>query len=717
MTAPAPLRPAGIGSLAAALKLIAVVPVCGFAQQAGQASEEIVVTAGFRKQDLMDSPGSTTVVDARIIDARAAQHLESVLNASPNSNYSGGASRARFVQIRGVGDLEQFVDPKHFPAVGIMIDDIDLGGIANAGMLFDVEQVEVARGPQATRFGTSALAGMVNIRGNRPTESFEGYGQIGAGNYGGRQAGGVVSGPVSQRASVRLAAHQHTGDGYIDNVFLGERDTNGYDETTLRATLAFDPGDAASYGLNALYFDSQNGYDAFSLENSRHTLSDEPGRDNQDTLALAARGAWRLGESTTLEAVTTWLDSDLEYGFDEDWTFVGICDGTLCDPAFDAYSNTDNYRRARGETSLDVRVSGRLGLGASDAARYVLGAYAQQRDETLHRQWYGDFFSFYRTDRKAVYGQLDAIINDRLRLTAGLRFEDFADRYRDTLDFRSASDDDLTSGEVTLAYAVGDAALWYATLARGAKAGGINTEASASLPLMQPVFQAFMRHRLAVRSEALLNREVGLKGTYLDGRAALRAAVFHMDRDDAQLESWMWDGVSLLWVGFLDNVAGINRGIELETTYQLSDRVQLFGAFGWLDAEVDEITTYDLDAGQFVVRTDIDQAKAPRWQYYLGADVALTARLSARLESEGRDDSPFGYYHDRHTGGYALLNASLRYRIGRTELQLWARNLTNQDYAVHGLYFGNDPRKGWINETYYQYGEPRVFGVTARHSF
>ncbi|MCY3731640.1 MAG: TonB-dependent receptor plug domain-containing protein, partial [Rhodospirillaceae bacterium] len=97
---------------------MALLPACGFAQQPGQASEDIVVTAGFREQDLMDSPGSTTVVDARIIDARDAQHLESVLNASPNTNYSGGASRARFVQIRGVGDLEQFVDPRHFPAVG-----------------------------------------------------------------------------------------------------------------------------------------------------------------------------------------------------------------------------------------------------------------------------------------------------------------------------------------------------------------------------------------------------------------------------------------------------------------------------------------------------------------------------------------------------------------------------------------------------------------------
>ena len=705
------------GPLAATLAFAAGLPANALAQQNATPAvlEEIVVTAGFREHDLMATPGSVTVIDEAIIDDRAAQHLESVLNTSPNISFSSGASRARFVQIRGIGDLEQFVDPKHFPAVGIMVDGINLGGTANAGMLFDVEQVEISRGPQGTRFGTSALAGMVNIRGNRPTESFEGYGQIGIGDYGGWHAGGVLSGPLSEAVTGRLAVHQNKGDGYIDNVFLGQTDTNGYDETSMRASVEFDPNGGSNYGLTAFYFDGQNGYDAFSLENSRNTLSDQPGRDNQETLAFAARGTWRLGESATLETVATWLDSDLEYGFDEDWTFVGICDGTLCDPVFDFFSNTDDYFRERSETSVDVRLLGEFPLGAS--TQYVLGAYAQQRDEDLHRQYYGDFFSFYNTDRRAIYGQLDTEISDRVNLTVGLRYENFTDSYADTFDLQSATDDDLRSGELTLTYSTGGGSVLYATLSRGSKAGGVNTEASANLPFMQPVFQAFIQPRLNVDSETVLNREIGLKGSYLDGRLALRAAVFHMRRDNAQLESWMWDGVNFLWIGFLDNVDGTNWGAEVETTYQLSDRVRLFGSLGWLDTEVDEITTFDLDADDFIVRNNIDQAKSPQWQYNVGANVMLSARLSARFELEGRDTSRFGYYHEQNIGGYDLLNASLRYQVGRTELQLWGRNLTDKDYAVHGLYFGNDPRKGWINETYYQYGEPRVFGITARYAF
>ncbi len=676
--------------------------------------EEIVVTAGFRDGNLMNVPVSVTVIDEAIIEDRAAQHLETVLNTSANINFSSGGSRARFVQVRGVGDLEQFVDPKHFPSVGITVDDIDLGGTANAGMLFDAQQVEILRGPQGTRFGGSALAGMVNIRSNRPTESLEGYVEVGAGNYGSWNVGGVISGPLIDTVTGRLAIQQNKSDGYIDNVFLGRDDTNGYDETSIRATLNFDPTDNSVYSLTAFYFDGRNGYDAFSLDNTRDTLSDEPGRDHQKSLALAGRAEWQVGESSTLQAVATWLDSDLEYGFDEDWTFVGICDGTLCDPVFDLFSNTDNYLRDRDEISLDIRL---LGDSPGSETQYVVGIYSQQRDEDLHRDYYGDFFSFYEARRQAIYGQVEIAVNERLGLTAGFRYERFDDNYQDTFGFQSSSDDSLQSGELTLSYQAAGSTLLYATLSRGNKPGGVNTEGSANLPFMQPVFQSFIQPRLTIDTETLLNRELGLKGAYLDNRLVLRAALFHMDRHDAQLESWMWDGVNFLWIGFLDNVDGSNWGAEIELHYQLSDRVELFGSLGWLETEIEEITTFDLNLDDFVTRYDIDQAKSPKWQFNLGTNLAFSEKLSARLELEGRDDSRFGYYHGESIDSYVLMNASLRYRLGRTELRLWGRNLTDQDYAVHGLYFGNDPRKGWVNESYYQYGEPRVFGISATYSF
>jgi outer membrane receptor protein involved in Fe transport len=684
------------------------------AAQAPNVLEEIIVTAGFRDLALMTSPGSATVIDETVLRERAARHLESILNVTPNVSYASGASRARFIQIRGVGDLEQFVDPKHFPSVGISVDDIDLGGTANAAMLFDTEQVEILRGPQGTRFGTSALAGLVNVRGRRPSDSFEGYVEAGVADYGTHTVGGAISGPLGKSAGARLAVQQHTGNGYIENDFLSRDDTNGYDETSARLTFEFDPRDTAAYSLTALYFDGDNGYDAFSLDNDRHTLSDQPGHDRQHSGALAARGEWALGSAVAVHAVATWLDSGLEYGFDEDWTYVGICDGTLCDPVFDFYSNADNYLRDRVETSADVRVL----IDAEGARlRYVFGIYGQRRDEDLRREYYGDFLSAYETERDAIYGQVQADAGARFSVTAGLRYERFSDRYGDSFALETASADTLHSGEISIAYQASEDSILYAMIARGNKAGGVNMDASANAPLMQPAFQAFIQDRLRVERESLLNTELGVKGTYLDGRLALRAALFHMNRDNAQIESWIWDGVNFLWVGFLDNVDGSSRGAEVELAYDLTQRWRLFASLGRLDTELDRITTFDLDLSDFVERDGIEQAKAPNWQYHIGASFAPSPRLGARIELEGRDASRFGYYHDAEIGAYRLVNASIRYRFGNTELQLWGRNLTDEEYAVHGLYFGNDPRKGWVNETYRQLGEPRVVGLGVRHTF
>jgi iron complex outermembrane receptor protein len=241
---------------------------------------------------------------------------------------------------------------------------------------------------------------------------------------------------------------------------------------------------------------------------------------------------------------------------------------------------------------------------------------------------------------------------------------------------------------------------------------------------MDPKFRPFMSGRLRFETETLLNKEIGIKGAYFDDALSIRATFFHMDRDDAQLESWIWDDTNFLWVGYLDSVgSGENYGAELELNYRGFAAFDLFANVGWLQTSIDAMTVVDLgEPGQPTNSTisDIsnrDQTKAPEWQYSIGSDLRLTASLSARIEVEGRTDSYFGYYHNQKIDGYALLNASIGYQLEQLNVRIWARNLTDKDYAVHGLYFGNDPRKGYVNESYRQYGEPRVVGINFRYDF
>lgn len=679
--------------------------------------EEIVVTTGFRPERLVDTVGSTSIIDSVLIEARAAEHLEAVVGAAANVTMTSGSSRGRFIQIRGVGDLEQFVDPKHYSSVGVSIDGIDVGGIASAAMLFDIEQIEILRGPQGTAFGAGALAGQINVLTAPPTESFDAYLDAGFGDYGTAMLGFAAGGSLSETLSGRVAVRRHQSDGYIDNVWLGRDDTNGYDETMLRGRLRWAPSDTTSVDFAAISFDSDNGYDAFSLDNTRTTLSDEPGRDDLALSAFAVSGSWLLESGGSIEATVNWLDSEVDYGFDEDWTFVGICDGTLCDPVFDFFSNTDRYVRERDDQSLDLRW---LGQGRSESGlerRYVVGLYAQDRSEDLTRDFYGPFSSSYASDRIALYAQAELGLAERIELTIGYRHEEFDDDYSDSFAFLSRTSDDLDTGEVALSFAVSEQTRLYAEVARGAKPGGVNTEASSVRPFVQPRFQDFLAPRLRIGQERLINTELGIRSELADGRLALRGAVFRMARDDAQLESWFWDPVNFLWVGVLDSSDGENLGLELDFDYRPSSRWQLRGSLGLMDSEVDALTTFDLNLDDFVVRKGVDQTKAPSWQLHLGSDYRLDSGWHFAVSVDASDSHRYGYYHDAEIGRSTIVNASLRRELEAFELTLWSRNLLDEDVAVHGLYFGNDPRKGWVPERYVQFGEPRLAGVSLRRYF
>lgn len=691
----------------------------------GNTLEEIIVTAKFRATPLLDAIGSISVLDERTIAERGAEHLQDVLNTVPNVTWAAGASRARFVQIRGVGDLEQYYDPKYYPAVGVMLDELELGDTANTGMLFDLEQVEVLRGPQGTRFGASGHAGMILLRSNAPGDSFSGALSGGAGNYGSGNLGLVVSGPVAQDLGARLAVQQNNSDGFIENDRLGSDSTNGIDEFTGRARLRWTPSDTSQYDLTALYLDADNGYDTWSLDNNRTTFTDQPGRDTQETAALTGSGSWELDAQRSVLASLSYLDTDLRQHFDADWASDALCVEFVCSSGND--TSSEHFKRQRDRWVADVRLLGNREAGARGEDRYVFGLYANTGSEQFDYRrpsiWYGESTSNsdYDSDRYAVYGEYQYAVTAQLALIAGLRLERFSDDYRDSNDFNSDNRDNLWDGELSARYTLGDNSMLYATVARSQKPGGVNTAASANQPFMSPIFQDFTDSKLQFDNESLLNTEIGVRTEQLDQRLAVNASLFHADRDHAQLENWMWDEAAGLWIGYLDGTSDSSSyGAELETTFDMNAHVQWFANLGWLHTEVDSIEAFDLDLAQFVDKQDREQAKSPSYQFNVGARLAFTEHWSARVEVEGQDDSYFGYYHDGRLSDYHLFNASVQWLYAPFTVTLWGRNLADEDYAVHGLYFGVDPRDdfgAWRNQTYLQLGEPRTWGVELTYAF
>src|SRR5687767_9725798 len=157
--------------------------------------EEVIVTGTLRAQPLGEVPASVTVLDSGTLRDAGQQHFQDVLALVPNLNWAGGTSRPRYFQIRGIGEREQYEGAPN-PSVGFLIDDIDFSALGMPASLFDVERVEVLRGPQGTRYGANALAGLIVMRGRDPQDQLGFATEASIGEYGSEALGAVATGPV-----------------------------------------------------------------------------------------------------------------------------------------------------------------------------------------------------------------------------------------------------------------------------------------------------------------------------------------------------------------------------------------------------------------------------------------------------------------------------------------------------------------------------------------
>jgi len=687
--------------------------------------ETITVTSDFRQQSLQNTPASLSVLTDIEIKQRNAKHLEELVAVSPNVNFASGSQRARYYQIRGIGERSQFQEPIN-PSVGVIIDDVDFTGIGSVASLFDVQQAEIFRGPQGTRFGANAIAGMMNITTNEPTEDFEGAVQLGVGNYGSYDLGVALSGPASDSVNYRFAVNQLTSDGFIENVHLQRDDTNNRDELTIRGKLAIEASKDLTIDLAGFYFDFDNGYDAFSLDNSRETLSDQPGFDQQETAAFSAKFTYQGFDSATVLAIISNADSDLAYGYDEDWSYVGISDPDVIenpDYAYWEYSSTDHYYREKAVLTAELRAISNQGeeiLNGTTA--WVAGVFYKQDDEDLLRQYTyadSDFISTNKSTSVAAYGQLDTQLSERWSLTSGLRIENYSADYINSNQFNDDISDTMVGGKLVVGFQQTADSFWYGSINRGYKAGGHNTD--GTLPEDLRSFEP----------EYLTNYELGYKVALLDNSAFIRTAVFYMDRTDIQVKTSKTierDDNSSEFISYLGNAtSGSNYGIEIESAWQVNDAINLYGSLGLLETKFDEFVDDDGNS-----LSGAEQAHAPSYQFNVGINYQPTEEWLFNISVNGKDEYYFSdtrYYEyeegvfspipekDIKSEAIVLLNASISYLQDNWQVKLWGRNLTDKEYANRGFYFGNDPRDGYTPKQYTQLSEPLVFGASFDYQF
>ena len=658
---------------------------------------EIVVTAQLRDTALEHVPSSVTVLTENVIAQREAQHLEEIMAVSPNVNLSSGGSRARFIQIRGIGERGQFAEPLN-SSVGVLVDGVDFSGAATAATLVDIQQVEILRGPQGTLYGANALAGLVNIVTNRPTPTFESNLKLTVGDYGMFGLGGTISNAVTDRSRFRIAVEQYSDDGFMVNEYLGRDDTNDHDELTVRAKLTTDLSESAQLDLTAGLIDIDNGYDAFSLDNNRITRSDQPGQDRQESAFVSAELRWEGNKPFDLIARFGVTNSDIDYGYDEDWTHIGF------DPW--EYSSTDRYRRDRSTMSGELRlVSSKSGPVFNDTTDWTFGVYSLDQNVDLRRDYTYlpiPYQSEFSVRRAALFGETRSDLGKGLQLILGLRFERHSADYSDTENVRFDPSDTMVGGRLALEYQWNPSTIVYTSLARGYKAGGFNTDGSLDADLRR------------YEPESLINLEVGLSRSWADETSFLRASVFRMARHDVQIASSLTrvriDG-SAEFIDYVGNAAeGSNIGVEMEVSTHLSNQLRLFANVGMLRTEYRDFVS--ASGENYSGR---DQAHAPEHQYSAGVEFSIAQGWLVNYTLEGRDAFFFSDSHDEKSRAYNLSHLKIGYETDQWSLAVWGRNLGHKDYFVRGYYFGNDPRDYYTARAFTQLGEPRRYGITFRY--
>ncbi len=668
--------------------------------------DPIVVGADFRDKNLSQTTQSVTVIGEAELYDKSQQAFEEVIGQVPNVNFSSGASRAHYVQIRGIGERSQFATPVN-PSVGIIIDGIDFSQSALGVTLFDVKQIEVLRGPQGTTFGANGMAGVINIESNAPSKETEGHVEATIGDYNTKAFGAAVGGTLIEDTLLgRISVYKNSSDGFMENSFLNREDTQNIDELTAKAQLRWFASDNHTIDLNLMHLDVDNGYDAWTFDNSRTSHADEPGKDTQKTNAFSLKSTYQINTKMHLISKVSYSDSDLEYSYDEDWSYVGEFDDSLW-----PYSSFDQYLRDRQQTDIDLRLvsdaDGRIFDGLTD---WTVGVYFKDSTEDLTRNYtYLDapFTSNYETQNKAIYGQLDTAINTKLTLVTGLRVEGWEAQYRDSDSVAIDADETLVGGKIGLNYQEEVDRLYYVNLSKGYKPGGVNADNSLS-----PAAKTY-------ETEDLWNLEAGLNSSHFDDQLISRLNLFYGKRNDQQVKSSVVqtrDDGSTSFVDYLANAAeGSYYGLESELHYRPNESLHLYSSIGLLQATFDEYEDPNPSSIDMNGRTP---AQSPEYQYNLGFDYLFLEAWTFKANVEGKGSYYFSNRHNEESDAYALVHSSLEYTNGNFAASLWIRNIADEEYQTRGFgSFGNNPGNGYETELYTQLGAPRTAGLTVSYDF
>ena len=673
-------------------------------------TEEIIVYAGLTDETLQRIASSVTVFTKRDITENGGEHFQFLTDYIPNFNWTGGTSRPRYFQIRGVGERSHYFGegPPNF-SVGFVLDDIDLSGLGMAGILHDIEQVEVFKGPQSSVYGPNTMAGLIMLRSTTPQDSFESNLTATYGSDNHYRLGLVSNVKIIRGLSLRVSGLKNYSDGFRENVSKNTTNSNKRDELLLRTKLKYQPNEKLVLVGTVMIANLDNGYDAWAPDNNQDftTYSNDQGQDSQKSTAFSLRANLVLSNRVTLTSITSFSETDLTHSYDGDWADDTYWyDNHNFDPEVEGWSYEFFDSNEKNRTSLTQELRASIGS-------FIIGGYYKHLKEQDNASGY--LFSGLVTEGTGVYdfnvlagyAQYAYYFSSVLRLIGNFRYETNEIIYNGTyLGYDAALppvefdlEHSMLGFKGALQYQDDQFTSYYLSFAQGYKSGGVNQQ-----PFLGKKNRPF-------KPEYIQNMELGFKrmmDNYSD-----RLTVFIGNRRDQQVSvsSQQVSGDPNSFYYFTSN-AGSGRlgGLEWDHDHVITSNVRLTASLGYLDTKVEEFS-YQMDSTTIGIGGNRAAAMAPKLTGSFGFDWRDKSGLFARTDLTYKDNYYFSDSHNQISNSYFLINLSFGKTIDAATITFWARNIFDKRYAIRGFYFGLIP-PDYPDELWLSYGDPRQIGLT-----
>lgn len=604
--------------------------------------EEITSFAERRSGNVQDIPVAVSTFTTDELDRRQITEtldlIPNVPNMSGSNNVSLGGSNSYF--LRGIGNAESIAT--FDVPIGTYIDEIYISRQnQNQINLFDIDRLEALRGPQGTLFGRNTTGGAIVITSQKPIDESEASIEGAVGSYERYQLKGMLNVPFSSKVLGRFNAFVVDEDGWMDSVTTGET-YNGEEAYGFRGALRFMPSDSIVWDVSASYSETKAqaiGTAAFpvgsqtpetgSLTKNQTALSDCTGPksdalgvtaptcsfNKMETMLLASNLEWETS-LFTINFITGYYDLEQNYSAD----FLDNSQNLPFGPAFgDTFIIANNGEHD--QFSQEIKISGDLNDGA---IRYVGGLFYMDEDNTTNfTDWVGTkpgIIPFNvrtplknSTESKAIYGQFDIDVTEKLTLLAGGRWTDEEKDFSidAVLSFVPVTDADLAALGIPLkqsedkftyklggTYQFSEDVLGYATFTTGFKSGGWNARGSSAAELA------------AFGPEEVDSYEAGVKSEWWDNRLRTNVAIFQAE----------YEGIQIATVQgplFITTNAGDSRirGLELEVTVAATTDLTIYSNLGLMDGEYRFLSPGGVAAG-----IGPDPTRTPDTTFNIGAD-------------------------------------------------------------------------------------------------